>query len=67
MSVEHERRCYHPEEIPNLAGQKAPPAQVRGCQCGQNWCCPVCGFGVWSHPHTCAPERAQADGREGQG
>jgi hypothetical protein len=44
--------CYHTEL---LAWVKPimPPWHGETCDCGQNWCCPVCGFGQGSYPCDC--------------
>ena len=46
--------CYHPELRPTDWEQKKPlPSRIETCDCGTNWCCPVCGFGEGCYPCDC--------------
>jgi len=48
------RICYHLFLVPTAWDQKRPgPCEVNSCRCGQNWTCPVCGYGQGSWPHVC--------------
>ena len=49
------RMCHHPELVPTAWNQPRPePVEmVYSCECGENYCCPVCGWGVGSYPCLC--------------
>jgi len=53
------RMCYHPELIPTAWNQPRPePTEmVYSCECGENYHCPVCGFGAATYPCSCMRER----------
>ena len=47
--------CSHPElplYNPNT-GERNLPCEVNTCECGQNYCCPKCGYGAMGFPHEC--------------
>ena len=49
------RICHHPFLVPTAWNQPRPePCEVNACRCGQNWICPVCGYGQGSWPHDCS-------------
>ena len=52
------RMCYHPELIPTAWNQPKPePAEmVYFCKCGENYGCPVCGWGSATWPCSCMRE-----------
>ena len=46
--------CYHPQLIPTQWNQSRPePWHGFTCECGQNWCCPICGYGQGYYPCGC--------------
>jgi hypothetical protein len=50
------RLCHHPNLHPTQWNEPKPePCEVHGCECGQNWCCPVCDTGSATYPHECPP------------
>lgn len=53
------RMCHHPELFPTGWNQSKPePAEmVYSCECGENYGCPVCGWGAGSWPCSCMRER----------
>ncbi len=55
--TEPKRLCYHPGWPPYnpMTGEKVLPGEIWECACGQNWGCPVCGFGAGAWPCKCRP------------
>jgi len=53
------RMCNHPELIPTAWNQPKPePAEmVYHCECGENYSCPVCGWGAAVWPCSCMKAR----------
>jgi len=52
--MKKEITCNHPELYPTQWDQPKPePWHGFTCDCGQNWICPVCGFGMGSCPCDC--------------
>ena len=53
------RMCYHPELFPTTWDQPKPePAEmIYLCDCGENYSCPICGWGAGSYPCSCMRER----------
>jgi hypothetical protein len=52
------RVCNHPELLPRDWDQKRPEIceMMRLCDCGENQCCPVCGWGFGNLPCRCHPQ-----------
>lgn len=49
--------CYHHNLVPTAWNQPKPePAEMIGCECGQNMGCPVCGWGWGTYPCRCSPD-----------
>jgi hypothetical protein len=52
--MKHQETCDHPELIPTNWNQpKPPPYTGDTCDCGKNFCCPVCGHGFGCYPCDC--------------
>lgn len=50
--------CNHPELYPTQWNQPKPdPWHGFTCDCGMNWICPICGFGIGSYPCGCSKVR----------
>ncbi len=50
--------CHHTEWwTSEYMPECPPPAEATTCDCGQNWTCPVCGFGQGQYPCDCNRER----------
>jgi hypothetical protein len=48
--------CSHPE----FSAWIVPfpkPITFESCDCGQNWICPICGFGEGNYPCDCNRKR----------
>jgi hypothetical protein len=47
--------CNHPALFPTAWNQPRPePAEmVYDCECGENYSCPVCGWGAGTYPCSC--------------
>jgi hypothetical protein len=46
--------CYHSSLYPTQWNQSKPEKwEGFTCDCGKNWCCPICGFGEGSYPCGC--------------
>ena len=60
MSAKDQARiCHHNTLVPTRWDQPkpAPCKIVYHCKCGENWGCPICGWGASAYPCTCARER----------
>lgn len=56
--MKREITCNHPELYPTQWNQPKPePWQGFTCECGQNWICPICGWGMGSWPCDCNRKR----------
>ena len=53
------RMCNHPELIPTHWDQPRPePTEmVYSCECGENYNCPICGWGAGVYPCSCMRAR----------
>lgn len=52
-------KCNH-SNVPFINREPPPPAEIRfHCECGENWGCPVCGWGAGSYPCKCMREAMQ--------
>lgn len=53
--------CHHPELFPTAWNQPKPePAEmIYSCECGENYSCPVCGWGAGKWPCSCMRERRE--------
>ena len=52
--AKREVSCSHPNLHPTQWNQPKPETwHGFTCECGQNWCCPVCGYGQVSYPCAC--------------
>ena len=51
--------CNHPELFPTAWADSRPePAEIiYSCECGENWACPVCGWGAGTYPCSCTRGR----------
>ena len=50
--------CYHSNSRPTGWNQTKPaPTEIETCECGENWTCPVCGFGQGAYPCACMRKR----------
>lgn len=46
--------CNHFWLVPTEWNQPKPEVwEGETCECGQNWCCPVCGYGNLVYPCEC--------------
>ena len=61
------RMCYHPNLLPTAWNQPKPePAEmVYYCECGENYSCPVCGWGAATWPCSCMREWQAEHKKEG--
>ena len=49
--------CNHPEWYSYGEPKPLPAEIIYSCRCGENWACPVCGWGAGTYPCSCMRER----------
>lgn len=55
------RMCNHPEWYSYSESKPEPIKIVYQCECGENWACPVCGWGAGNWPCSCMREGRQEE------
>lgn len=53
------RMCHHPEWRSYTEAVPEPAEMVYHCDCGENYSCPVCGWGSGTWPCSCMRERRE--------
>ena len=49
--------CHHSRWYSYTEPRLVPVEIVYSCECGENWACPVCGWGAGTYPCSCTRGR----------